>query len=71
MTVASDGSSRRIMHSTLYKAAVAITQQLYVMSHKDVDYQLLDFGAKAKKIMIEYIKHMENEIYQLCKYAKI
>ena len=62
---------RRIMHSTLYKASVAITQQFLAMSHKDSDKELRLFGSKAKDIMISYIQKMENEIYQLCNYCKI
>ncbi len=60
-----DQFPRRIMRSTIYKISLAVTQQLLVMRKAPLEQQLA-FGSRARCLLSDMVRRMENEIYALC-----
>ena len=60
-----DQFPRRIMRSTVYKGALAVTQQFQIMFKAPVEQQL-QFGAEARALLSAMVQRMENEIYAIC-----
>jgi hypothetical protein len=56
---------RRIMRSSIYKVALAVTQQFQVMLKAPLEQQLA-FGAEARAALVALVLRLEREIYLLC-----
>ena len=56
---------RRLYRSTIYKLALCVTQQFYIMRKHEEDKQI-KFGSLARQVLSDTLDILESESYSLC-----